>query len=97
METKFPAGAFLVCLFVGFLCLFAALSIRPNYRAMQSYQNDPAYVVTSHAFLRFQTLSNAIAAGNPKTLSQLEALAHAFVAKPTPGSHVVKHRKTDNH
>jgi hypothetical protein len=89
METRFPTAAFFALLLIGFGCLYAASQMRPNYGVMQTYRNDPAYVATSRVFLKLQTLSNAIAAGNPRTVSQLQALAHVFRASP----HKLQRRK----
>jgi hypothetical protein len=81
---RFPTAAFLALLCIGFVCLYAALTMQPNYMAMKGYRDDPAYALTSGLFLKVQTLSNAIAKGNPKTVSEISALAHKLVL--TPGS-----------
>jgi hypothetical protein len=84
MHGRFPLAAFLALLCIGFLCLFAASTMQPNYGAMYAYRNDPAYLVTSRVFLKMQTLSGAIFAGNTKTLSELSSLAHKIAIEPTP-------------
>lgn len=87
MQNRFPLAGFLVLLCVGFLCLYAASTLQPNYGAMYTYRNDPAYLATSRAFLKVQTLSGAIAAGNAKTLSELSSLTHKLIVAPPPEQH----------
>jgi hypothetical protein len=79
---KFPTALFVALLLIGCICLLAAVSVRPNYGGMATYKSDPTYRATSQVFLKLQTFSNAVAAGNSKTVSQIEALAHRLVLKP---------------
>lgn len=94
---KFPAAVFFALLFVGCLCLYWAFRMEPNYGAMRTYRDDPAYSVTSGMFLKVQSFSNVIAAGNMKTAAEVTALAHQLVLKPAEPQQRSKRRKLPKH
>lgn len=95
---KFPAAAFFGLLLAGFVCLYAASRMHPNYTAIRTYRDDPAYSVTSRLFLKVQSFSNVIAAGNSRTVSEIAALAHKLVLKPAePKQRPLKRRELPKH